>query len=272
MFSHDHKADLDVVLDGVEKATADPKRVQPFALIRFGDGEVALMDGRAHRSADAWTTKGPVWLQAELFESLQADLDRFCIGLPCPCCISRGISLRGRVAVPPPMQTYATLFLHGNLPRAKEILERFDDAVVVNDRYGEIRVPSNGVTEPWDVDRVVNELLEVQGRPVFLAAGPCSNLIAYRYWQRQDPKRRVCMIDIGSALDYARGDKTRHYHGTMDHHTCFWHEKSRPFQPTRPVTPQRLATGGRIVVGRTQQSENAEVVKPPTQRLRIGKP
>ncbi len=115
------------------------RATKPFALIRFGDGELALLDGIPHESADAWSTEGAVWMRDELIASLRTRLDGMCVGLPCPCCISRGLRLRASVELPLHAQTFATLFMHGNLPRAHQIQSHFKDAVIVNGEYGDIK-------------------------------------------------------------------------------------------------------------------------------------
>lgn len=218
--------------------------------MRFGDGELAIMQNREHRSADAWTTTGPVWLRDELVASLAAKLDGYCVGLPSPCCLSRGLQLRSLVNVPLHAQTFATIFMHGNLPRVRELFERFADAVVVHSRYGEVNVPADGVTRPFDVDAVVGRLLEIRDRPILLAAGPASNLIALRYWNRQDPRHRVTMLDIGSALDVFHGDNNRYYHGTMNDHHCSWYEENRPERSAVKIREVAAETSNRLGVER----------------------
>ena len=259
MFTQDHKADFQAVLDATS----------PFALVRFGDGETALIDGKAHRSADAWSTSGPVWLRDELYEALSTNLDGFCVGLPPACCLTRGLKLRACVGVPMARQTFATLFLHGNLPRVNELQKHFKDALIVNDKYGEIKIPADGVTNPWELDDVVEELLKIRSRPILLSAGPCSNIIALRYWKKQSRHLRVPIIDIGSPLDMIHGYVNRHYHGTMNDHECYWHELARP-EPlkTRGVHP---LVRGRIRIGRAAPTD-AKRIQRVSSRIKIGKP
>lgn len=232
MFTQDFSKDFDAVL------AAD----KPFALVRFGDGELALCDGRAHQSADAWRTLGPTWLRRELVDSLRCELPGWHLGLPPLCCIGGGLKLRSTARVPLARQTFATLFIHGNLSRAHEIKERYSDAIVVGSWFGDLRVPADGVTAPWDVDAVVGKLLEIE-TPILLAAGPCSNLIALRYWTRQAPDKRQTILDVGSALDVLEGKKTRHYHDTMLKHVCVYgsrQDKQLPERRTKLIRP----TGG----------------------------
>lgn len=261
MFVQDHVSDFEAVMAAKK----------PFALIRFGDGEKALLDGIEHKSADDWAVRGPSWLRSELLSSLCTDLDSFCIGLPPPCCLSRGLGLRAAVRVPLHHQTFATLFMHGNLPRVYELRERFKDAVIVSGHYGDIRVPPDGVSTTFDVDAVVEQMLAVTDKPILMAAGPLSNLLAVRYWKRQEIRLRVPCIDIGSTLDVLHGRINRHYHGKKNDHHCYWHEQSREI-PQRPGKEHiHKASGDRVKIGRQQPTKEAQKIQRGPQRLRLGK-
>lgn len=259
MFTQDHKADFDAVLAAKG----------PFALVRFGDGETAIIDGFGHNSGDHWSSDGPVWLRDELYESLQTRLDSFCVGLPPACCGSRGLKLRAAVALPTRMQTFATLFMHGNLPRAHELRSRFDNALLVHHEYGDFKIPADGVTAPWDIDILVDELLEIRDRPILMAAGPCANIIALRYWKRQETEFRVPILDLGSTLDVMHGHLNRWWHGKMNDHTCSWHEADRGNKrfgkPTIPVV-----SGPRIRLGRATQSKNVTKIQKVEPRKKLG--
>jgi len=211
MFTQDHGRDFDALLGQTE----------PLCLVRFGDGEIALIDGNAHQSADAWKVSGPTWLRGNLVDSLRHNGDRWCVGLPPPCCLRTGVRIHPAVRVPTPQRTFATLFLHANLYRVQEVLERFASAIVVGSWFGDIRVPEDGVSKQWDVDSCVAEIMKAD-RDVLLAAGPCSNIIALKYWQKISIEKRRFMLDVGSALDVHHGRMSRHFHDSMADHHCAW--------------------------------------------------
>ena len=260
MFTQDHKADFDAVLAAKK----------PFAFVRFGDGETAIIDGVGHRSADHWSSEGDVWLKTELYESLQTRLDSFCLGLPPACCGSRGLKLRAAVALPTRMQTFATLFMHVNLSRAHELRKRFDNALLIHHEYGDFKIPADGVTQPWDVAGVVEQMLAVRDRPILMAAGPCSNILALRYWKQQDKELRVPIIDLGSTLDVMHGHINRWWHGKMNDHTCSWHEADRGNRRVGKPTI-RIVAESRIRLGRATQSKDVKKIQRVQQRKRIGK-
>lgn len=238
IFTQKFAADFDAIL----AATS------PFALARWGDGEIAIMDGHAHRSADAWQTRGPVWLRDDLYSALRYSADGYCVGVPPVCCIGGGMRLRPAVRVPREQQCCSTIFLHGNLKRIGELVDRFSDALIVGSWFGDesFRVPPDGVTVPWDLDGFVTRLLAVE-RPILLAAGPCANVMVWKYWSQQAPEARQTIIDVGSALDVHFGRRTRHYHDTMHKHVCRWteqdpieHEVSRRNRAGKPPSPSSV--------------------------------
>ena len=237
MFTQDHGRDFDALL----------AQTEPLALVRFGDGEIALIDGNAHKSADAWKVGGPTWLRGDLVASLRYQAERWCIGLPTPCCLRSGIRIHPAVNAPGHLRTFSTLFLHSNLRRFGAVLERFKDAVIVGSWYGDVRIPEDGVSTPWDVDACVTELLKSK-RDILLGAGPCANIIALRYWKRATDDERRFILDVGSALDVHYGKRSRHFHDTMADHRCCWDtfkiETGRPRRTIRPLVeaarPERI--------------------------------
>lgn len=209
---------------------------EPFAFSRFHDGEYAICQGVDYDAKSGWSVSGATWLQHPLLEALtEAELEDYYIGISPPCDHSEAASwYRSQVKVPKSRLTFATLFQHANFKKLPQLLRRFPEPVLVSCQNGDIKVPANGVKKGWDIDGAVRQLLRVEGRPIFVAAGPCSNVIIHRYWQRQEKSKRVTIIDIGSALDQdIHGKRTRPYHDPQSptlRHKCDW-EDWRPFQP-----------------------------------------
>lgn len=244
MFSHRHDRDFDAVLEAEE----------PFALVRYGDGEASLITKKPYVSADQWRTdasRGESWITPFLIESMEFVDDRYCVGIPMACCLAKYVTLANRIQTPESRLTFATIFLHANLSRIDELFHRYD-AIVVG-QHGGIEVPKDGVSSPWDLDSVVEELLGID-RPIFVAAGPCAKVIIHRYWTRQDPSRRQTIIDVGSAVDAFYGQNTRHYHDKnsfLRDHRCTWTMRGAAPQPEAAKTQERpVQNANRIRVGR----------------------
>jgi len=237
MFTRTFHGDFDALLEAED----------PICLVRFGDGEIAIIDGIAHQSADAWATKGTSWIRGDVIRSLRNDAPGWCVGLPSPCCLRNGVRIHPAIRIPQERVTFSTLFLHANLRSFPRVITRFADAITVGSWFGDIRVPADGVTVPWDIDACVAEIIAAR-RDVLLAAGLCSNVLALRYWDRVPVADRHFVLDVGSALDVAHGRTTRHFHTAMIDHFCKWGlpgslaNPRAPLQrvvarPTRDVTP-----------------------------------
>lgn len=218
---------------------------EPFALVRFHDGEHAILERLPYSAASKWTVAaGNVWLREELAQVLKPKMDRFCIGVSPPCCAPTAAQyFRRHLGVHRSFVTYATIFSNRNYRRVPKLRARFKDAVIVASGNADIKVPSNGVRQKWDVDAVVDKLLKVD-KPILVAAGPCANLIIYRYWKRQDKDKRQYIIDVGAALDVQiHGKTTRHYHSTQSralYHECSW-DKWAPFSPVADGAREQAA-------------------------------
>lgn len=212
--------------------------LEPFAFVRFHDGEYHVIEGLDYQSRSGWTTDGgPTWIQYPLLDALAYTESNYYIGISSPCDHSEAAhSYRRRLAGRSENNhlTFSSIFAHANYARFSQVSKRYEDAVVVGstDRC-DFKVPSNGVTSQWDVDGLIEQLQTIEGRPIFVSAGPCSNVIIHHYWTRQPPDRRVTIIDVGAAIDEKiHGKTTRDYHkkGTGVAHRCEW-ESWVPFQP-----------------------------------------
>jgi hypothetical protein len=244
---------------------------EPFALVRFHDGEHAILDGIPYSAASNWTVVGgKVWLREELLQVLtKPPLDRFFIGLSPPCCAPRAAHFyRRNMPMNRALVTYATIFSNRNYRRVPRLRARFSDAVIVSSGNGDIQVPTNGVSQPWDMDLVVEQLLSVD-KPIFVAAGPCANLIIHRYWARQEPSKRQFIIDVGAAIDsFVHGKKTRYYHQVKSkalYHECKWDD----WKPFGPVSQELRDTSERMA-RQVEAFRTADLPKRPSKHKRSG--
>jgi hypothetical protein len=213
---------------------------EPFALVRFHDGEYRLCEGLLYDARSGWHVDGPTWIQFPLREALACNVEGYYVGISPPCDVSEAANYyRSRVKVPSDRLTFATIFMHANYKSLPLFLRKYKDPVLVACKNGDIKVPANGMREAWDLDAVVEELMKVEGRPIFVSAGPCADVIIHRYWTRQPAEKRVTIIDTGSALDLdIHGKPTRDFHSdkAAQRHKCDWNE----WHPFQALTPKRL--------------------------------
>lgn len=211
------------------------KADEPFAFSRFHDGEYHLIEGLCYNARSNWEVVGKCWLQEDLREALAEDSPGYFLGISPPCEFSESAAYyRGTLKIPKHRLTFSTVFSHANHRLVGELGKKWPGAIVVSCKNGDITVPETGPEKPWDVDAVVDQLLAVKDTAILVAAGPCANLIVHRYWKRQDPNKRVTILDVGSAIDpVVHGEVTREYQekdSISRVHKCEW-EKWHYFVP-----------------------------------------
>jgi 2-polyprenyl-3-methyl-5-hydroxy-6-metoxy-1,4-benzoquinol methylase len=181
----------------------------PFAFVRFGDGERAICTGQPIVTQDAWSYQGgPSRFAEDLNASLRFAAPDFYYGISDGCC-----DLAGRdwylQQLPVPMEqvTFATIFVNWNYRRFRQVDLR--NTVIVASHGGDFTVPEDMLTQPFDIDALVSQLLSVD-RPILVSAGPAAEIIIHKYWQRARHKQTI--VDVGSAIDeWIKGKRTRRY-------------------------------------------------------------
>jgi 2-polyprenyl-3-methyl-5-hydroxy-6-metoxy-1,4-benzoquinol methylase len=186
-------------------------RGEPFAFVRFGDGERAICEGRRVECQDGWTFDGvPTQFAADLNASLRFNDPDYFIGISDSCCDRAAHDwFLKQITAPLDHVTFANIFVNWNYRRFRQL--DWSGFVIVANGGGDVWVPDDLVCGNYDIDGLVTQLLGVD-RPILLAAGPASCVIAHKYWLRADPARRQTIVDVGSAIDeLTKGRKTRQY-------------------------------------------------------------
>lgn len=238
-FDHDFRNDLAVLMHEAEHG-------EPFAFVRFCDGEHAIMENRDIRTADGWKV-GNEWMRKAMTEAFDSRLPRYVKGIACPCCWPEGhLYYLNRVAgevlkhEPPQPQellTYSNLFVNGNYDTALPWLRGLArNWCVVSSAWGsDIRVPADWSALGEDLPNYVSAThrrMREQRRPILVAAGPLGKILIHYYCNlpsesagRPEPPHHT-ILDIGSALDPDLfGQGNRGYHNP-DHpnrkKVCVW--------------------------------------------------
>jgi 2-polyprenyl-3-methyl-5-hydroxy-6-metoxy-1,4-benzoquinol methylase len=198
---------------------------QTFAFVRFGDGERAICAGEPVECRDGWKHDGSATQFAEdLNASLRFNNPDYYIGISDGCCDRRSRDwFLSKITAPMEQVTFANIFVNWNYRRFRQL--ELSGTFVVSSAGGDLTVPDDLVTGEYDIDAIVDQLLHVD-RPILLAAGPASCIIAHKYWLRAEPHRRQAIVDVGSAIDeWTKGRKTRQYQfpgsGTAER-ICAW--------------------------------------------------
>jgi hypothetical protein len=253
--------------DAVLRALADGV---PFCLVRFHDGEHALLTGRGYSAASGWRwaahrKDGP--LLADLRASLEYVDDTYFVGVSPPDAFYPGYSFyAGAVKTPIRRVTFANLFTGRNFALAKR---RFGElrgrCVLVGCGRGvDVKVPADAVNAGAPVADLVAKIVKMD-RPVLLAAGPLSNVLAWRMWSAGHRKHPV--VDMGSVLDQTiHGVPTREYmHATSrvkDRESSWGAAPPPPPLGTRAAAVRPVPPASRTVL-KSVQLMSSSGVEPP---------
>lgn len=222
MFSQNFKADFKAV---TERLRDGP----PFALARFNDGELAILQRKPYKAASGWRTQGDTWIRSRLLAALQYKGRDYYVGISPLCCIPGAPQwYRKHVRKHESELTFATLFFNANYHASLKFFSGFDALKVGCAAGCDVRIPRDAVNQRWDVDAIVDKMLE-SDRPILLAAGPGACVLAHRYWMRADPASRQSVVDVGAVLDTEiHGQPTRDYQqrdpgaARILRHVCQW--------------------------------------------------
>ena len=203
------------------------ERGENFALLRCGDGELALMTGRALRAQEGWSCPTRVTkLGQALRESLLLTDPRVWYGISCPCC-DREAHYWYRTHIPSKNLTFANLFVNRNYPSFREFFPKIERKTVLianyrarGKRIGNLDIVrhyeiSDDCVEFWEhgakelLERIKKDFGKEKDLLYAVSAGPLSEpLIADLF--RNNPDN--CYIDFGSSLDgFYREVTTRPY-------------------------------------------------------------
>lgn len=236
MFRQKFVADFSAITSRIESGT-------PFAFVRFGDGEDAIIRGRRHVArSDGWIwPHGGLGADADLPDLLYRSLVGGCddpdwfVGVSAfkHHQKSHEFYLRELKMYGPDMSrvTFAEIFSFSNYTRFLGWTERIGG--ISRARFSicgpgsntTYRVPfdamqslsSGGKPGAAEIAKQVADEMMIDSMagvrlPIFVAAGPLANLIIQRYWTECNPARRRTIIDVGSALaNYLHGRRNRGY-------------------------------------------------------------
>lgn len=233
----------------------------PFALGRFGDGELAILRGFRVGNNEFQYPGGQSGFRDALWTAFRYQHPRYYVGIVCPCCQNHSSWewMRQMSGQDDSNLTWNNIWVNSHYRRfLYDVLPLFDEYQVVlicNEDANHMslpfetrvvwKVPDNAWKKPV-MDYVSPEVIDGIKKDgptlVLSAAGPTSEpFISYLHKSNED----VTMLDIGSTLDPwlfpgERG-RSRGYLKGMDtsNKTCVWGDYSIP-----PTVPHDSVTCG----------------------------
>ncbi len=210
IFSRDFQQDCKQLLESISGP--------PIALVRFCDGEYAILKNRKINTADKWRVPDAGSLfTSQLYASAVYREPDYLYGIPAPCCMKEEYEyFRAVCSSPQERFTFANVFVDGNhaqvIQWVKDNRVLDECAIVSSSKLGHYTIPANAVNDDWDMEKLIEDLRK-ETRPILVAAGPAANVIIHKYWKDQPVDQRVTILDIGSVFDFwLHGRATRGYH------------------------------------------------------------
>ena len=201
-----------------------------FALLRHGDGELAIMKGQSVTAQEGWSAPDYVTkLGEECYKALQIVDDRYWIGISCPCCDRKAYywymtHIKGKNI------TFANIWVNGNYQKffSKFCSLKRDAVIIANqEAYGK-QIGKLNILKFYPVgddcinfwenngEKLISEIEDEYGDKkdilFVVSAGPLSGPIISRLFTNNPDN---CYIDFGSAIDeLVHNKKTRPYMDT----------------------------------------------------------
>lgn len=225
----EHKISLDEEFDRVWNKF---KKQENFVLLRYGDGERAIMCGRKVVAQEGWQSTDYISRLGEaLLSTLNLDNEKVFYGISCPCCdVSAYLWYMTRIRSK--NITFSNFWANANYKKFKEkfpTLER--DAILIanyrakNRKIGSLNIlrhyeVSDDCVGFWETDakQMIDQIKKDFGHRndllYVVAAGPMSEPIIVDLY-KNNPNN--CYIDFGSAIDtFVHNKQTRPYMDKMN--------------------------------------------------------
>jgi len=229
-------------------------RREPFALARFGDGEIRIARDTPASYRDFSydpAARDQRWYRERLIDALRHRQENYFVAISAPCCVGDAHFFEYRLLASQPEDalTFACLFVNSNYPlflrRWLPLFARSDDVRLICHRDARpeslpfrVRGVSRVGDNAWINDYALIDDLRAQlaaersrGALFLIAAGPFGGVIAQQLFSAEPGNT---YIDVGSTLDpLLFGRDTRPYHGgRSDHDFCTWNPARLPAAAT----------------------------------------
>lgn len=198
-----------------------------FALLRYGDGERAIMCGKHVKAQEGWESPSYLSKLGEaLLETLAIDTDNFYYGISCPCC-DRKAYYWYITRIKSKNITFANLWVNGNYPKFYDLFKKLkrDAVLIANYRAQNCRIGNLNIVKRYEVgddcisfweekgfeliENIKNEFGNRKNLLYVVAAGPMSEPIITELYKNNPDN---CYIDFGSSIDtFIHGKLTRPY-------------------------------------------------------------
>jgi len=225
------------------------KKVDNFAITRFGDGELKIINseyinllkkGNGEFIYDN-NNKDHEFYSLELKKSFNYIDDNYFVGIPCKCCVGeeKYIAVKEKSKQPESNLTWANIFVNSNYKRFdSDLVSSLSKRkiVLVYNKNGnlnnfpikvekEFKVGTNAWMEDYSlISNIIDyvNINNIKDYVFIICAGPLANIMVHKLWMNN---KNNTYIDAGSIFDkYFSIKLTRRYQvgGPTLNKTCIW--------------------------------------------------
>ncbi|KGI55205.1 glycosyltransferase family A protein [Campylobacter sp. MIT 97-5078] len=191
-------------------------RKENFSLLRYGDGEKAIMIGENFNAQEGWSFQDNKDFSKALLASLEINDERFIYGVSCPCC-DEVATCWYQTHIKSKNLSFANIFVNINHRRFKEYFEKLsEDAVLIaNYRAKDKQIGNLNIIKHYeisddcnvffqeDLENLINKIkkdfADRQNLLFVVSAGPLAEIIIHSLFS-YNPNNRY--IDFGSSIDF----------------------------------------------------------------------
>lgn len=224
------------------------KEKEPYAITRFGDGELIIIRDRkinlTHKCMGEYaynpTNKSDRDLRKMLEDSITFESEGYWKGIICPCCKNMKVFCEMSSYAKSNI-TWANLFVNANYSYVKATyipeLSKYSELLLICNKKGKGKLnklpfkPAKVFfvgTNAWKndfhlIDQLKLFLKNKEKWVVLVCAGPFSNLIVHQAWKER-PNKNI-LVNFGSVLDPWLFGRTRGYHrkgSWQSRRVCKW--------------------------------------------------
>ncbi|MCR8696911.1 MULTISPECIES: glycosyltransferase family 2 protein [Campylobacter] len=200
---------------------------QNFALLRYGDGERAIMCGKIVKAIEGWESPNYISkLGKDLLSTLELDDDNIFYGISCPCC-DPAAYVWYLSKIKNKNITFANLWVNANYKRFKDKFATLtrDAILIANYRAKNKKIGNLNILKHYEVGddcisfwnnkgyEMIEQIKKDFGNQdnilYIVSAGPMSEAIIAKLYENN---KNNCYIDFGSCIDnFIHQKNTRSY-------------------------------------------------------------
>ena len=201
---------------------------KPFALSRFADGEIAIMQGRQKNGADKWISPNYLTtLGSDLLECISLQDDNVYFGISCGCCDTKGRDyLLSLMNTKKENTTFSNLFVNGNYSNFMNFFSNLKTPIHLISNHttdisrfpmevkSHLPIPDNCIEFYENLrddfrQSIVDYYKDVNSELFIISAGPLSEIIIDILW-KINPTNQY--IDVGSSIsEFVHGNPIREF-------------------------------------------------------------